>query len=213
MNIPGSNRVLIVDDEASLRGMLDKLLKSEGYETHVVASGQEALEQVLLREFQVVLLDIRMPGLSGLDVLEKLRVSHPNVAVIMVTAVANVQTALRSLRQGAYDYIVKPFELEEILVKVEKALERRRLVLQEAEYEHRMEQELREQRLQMQNQLKQLVRALAQEHAAVLKHVSKGRRRRRKDEAVEIPPELMSPKASVEEFAKALLHSLSSASS
>lgn len=142
--------ILIVDDEESIRSLISYRLKIEGYECQEVARGDEALWTTFMKDFDVVLLDIKMPGLSGTDVLKKMLIDHPDTSVIMITAVADVNTAVEAMRGGAYDYIVKPFDLEDLSVRVKRALERRKLILENREYQQRLEQKVREQGVQLQ---------------------------------------------------------------
>ena len=125
--VPGKRTVLIVDDEPSIRENLERVLKSSGYETVVAEDGQAALDRAAEQEFEVVLLDIGLPGISGMDVLRRLSGEYPDTCVIMVTAVEEVETAVEAMRSGAYDYLSKPFNLEDILLRVERAREKRYL--------------------------------------------------------------------------------------
>ncbi|MBI4202761.1 MAG: response regulator [Chloroflexi bacterium] len=141
-----SRAVLIVDDDPSIRVLLHQLLKSEGYVPTVAADGAEAMKQVAEKEFAVVLLDMRLPDRSGLDILRSLRQDCPDTAVIMVTAFAEVETAVEAMKTGAFDYIGKPFAIDEVLVKVEKARERRHLALQVKDYQRNLEAKVAEYR-------------------------------------------------------------------
>ena len=121
--IPDKRTVLIVDDEASIRTSLERLLKAGGYETTVAADGNEALARASEQEYEVVLLDIGMPGLSGLDVLGRLHTDHPDTSVIMVTALVEPKTAVDAMQLGACDYVTKPVDFDDILARIEKARE------------------------------------------------------------------------------------------
>ncbi len=107
-------QVLIVDDEPMLRDLLSEALTGLGYECATTLSGDEALGYLSHHNVDVVLLDIKMPGMSGMDVLSLIRLSHSNTAVIMMTAVKEVGVAVQAIKWGASDYIVKPFELDEL---------------------------------------------------------------------------------------------------
>jgi DNA-binding NtrC family response regulator len=135
-----SEKILIVDDEEGMRRLLGRVLAREGYETVVVASGAEALQQVAADQFDLVITDIVMPGMGGLELLREVKAYDPALPIIVITAYGTVESAVQALRAGAYDYITKPFETDEIKLTVAKALERERL-LAENRYLH---QELEE---------------------------------------------------------------------
>src|SRR5215470_10690751 len=113
-------RVLIVDDEASVRESLRLILKDRA-QVVLAASGEEALEAVAARPFDVMLLDILMPGVDGLEVLERVRARAQVPQVIMLTATKTVKTAVRAMKLGAFDYVTKPFDVDELIVLVERA--------------------------------------------------------------------------------------------
>ncbi len=119
--------VLIVDDEESLRRFLGILLKKEGYEVTAVANGSEALAAFQKDPFDVVLTDIKMPGMSGIDLLRAIRASDPTVPVVVMTAYAALDTAIEAVNQGAFHYFIKQAKNEEIKLVVRRALEMRRL--------------------------------------------------------------------------------------
>jgi two-component system response regulator AtoC len=121
-------RILVVDDEDHIRRVLELMLRREGYEVAAASGGNEALDKFAADSFDMVFLDLRMPDLDGLTVLSRIREAEPDQTVVMVTAYASVDTALTAMKQGAFDYIGKPFKEEEILAVVDKALERTRLV-------------------------------------------------------------------------------------
>ena len=116
-------RILVVDDEHLIRWSLEQNLKKQGYEVVTAASGEDALR--LLREDQpdLVLLDIQLPGINGLEVLEKIKEIDEEIIVVMVTAHGGLETAINAMRLGAYDYINKPFNLDEMAIVIKKALE------------------------------------------------------------------------------------------
>lgn len=122
--------VLIVDDEESIRRVISHKLQHEGYSCVMAANGEEALEKASTQDFDLVLLDIKMPGMSGIDVLPHLTFDHPDICVVMSTAVNDTQTTVEAMNLGAYDYVLKPFDLDELSMRVEMALERRRVVLE-----------------------------------------------------------------------------------
>jgi DNA-binding NtrC family response regulator len=125
----GKGRVLIVDDEEALRKALGRYLGSEGFEVVVIGDAVEGLTAAMEPNVDVALFDIRMPNLSGLDLLRAIKQRNPEVEVVIMTGAASVQTAIEAVRGGAYDYLTKPFEnLEAVARVVQRAIDRRRLV-------------------------------------------------------------------------------------
>jgi two-component system response regulator PilR (NtrC family) len=120
--------ILVVDDERSMREFLEILLRQKGCEVTLAEGGQQARDQLDAREFDVVITDLKMPGVSGLEVLDHSRTRHPETEVIIVTAFATAETAIKAMKDGAYDYLTKPFKVDEIVVTVERALEKRTLL-------------------------------------------------------------------------------------
>src|SRR5262249_36757374 len=120
-------RVMVVDDEPGVRESLRMVLKDQ-YESVAVASGPEALEVVASTPVDVVLLDIVMPGMDGMQVLEELRTRLPQLPVVMLTATKTVKTAVGAMKLGAFDYVTKPFDVDELRLILEKATERAALV-------------------------------------------------------------------------------------
>ncbi|HEY2749149.1 MAG TPA: sigma-54 dependent transcriptional regulator [Polyangia bacterium] len=119
--------VLVVDDEADLRRMLVLLLKSKGYEATAVASGEQALAELAARSYDVVLSDIRMPKLDGLELMDEIHRRNLPTTVILMSAFANLETAVEAMKRGAYDYVTKPFRADEVVLVLKKAEERERL--------------------------------------------------------------------------------------
>ncbi len=120
-------RILVVDDEENIRHMLRLLLQSEGYEVREASNGRRALRELLATEFSVVLCDIRMPELDGMELLAELKARHVETTVIVMSAYGHIDTAIEAIQAGAYDYIAKPFKGEEVLLTLKKAEERRKL--------------------------------------------------------------------------------------
>ncbi|MFZ5585196.1 MAG: sigma-54-dependent transcriptional regulator [Thermodesulfobacteriota bacterium] len=125
---PALGRILVVDDEEHVRRVLGLMLSGQGHQVVSAANGAQALAKFGQETFDLVILDLRMPDLDGLTVLERIRAAEPDQTVVMITAYASVETALTAMKQGAFDYIGKPFKEEEILLVVAKALERQRLL-------------------------------------------------------------------------------------
>lgn len=200
-------RILVVDDEEIIRNLLRRTLEGAGYNVVTAANGEEALQEVRQLEPKAVLLDIKMPGLSGMEVLSKLTLDHPNICVIMITAVGDTQTAIEAMKLGAYDYITKPAQPKDVVRRVQKALEKKELNLQREQFLIELQQSLHEQSKQMQEQFDELVRTLAREHT-LLYELTKKQKGGTKSILSKLPPELQKPMSSVEEFRNALLRIL-----
>jgi DNA-binding NtrC family response regulator len=123
-------KILVVDDDPSLRRVLQVQLEQEEYEVAVAASAQETLSVLQLRPFDLLITDLKMPGMSGLDLLRHARSLYPQTIVIMLTAFGTVDTAVEAMKAGAYDYLTKPVHPDEMSVVVRRALEHVRLVEQ-----------------------------------------------------------------------------------
>ena len=135
-----AERILIVDDEEPIRDFVSAMLSSANYICTPAASGKEAL--ALLNsgeEFELMLSDLMMPGMDGIALLEAAKERFPDMPVVMVTAVTDVSVALGAIRNGAYDYLLKPFERDQLLAAVRRALENRRLKLENREYQTNLE--------------------------------------------------------------------------
>jgi len=125
-----TERILIVDDDESVRWVLKKSLEKEGIETALAKDAAEAFDRMHEGDIAIVLMDIRMPGMSGLEALEKIQGEGRGISVIIMTAQATMQNAIEAMRRGAFDYITKPFDLDEVNILVKKAMEVRRLSLE-----------------------------------------------------------------------------------
>ncbi|MEZ5287068.1 MAG: sigma-54 dependent transcriptional regulator [Vicinamibacterales bacterium] len=119
--------VLVIDDEEIMREILQTLLEREGYAVRLASSGQEGLDLARSLPFDAVIVDVMMPGMDGLQVLEELRKQDEGLPVLMITAYASMDTAIRAMKLGAFDYITKPFKNDEVLVVLRNATEQRRL--------------------------------------------------------------------------------------
>ena len=120
--------VLVVDDEAIIREGLKRILEHKGYNVASSASGQHALECMQKENFGLVITDLKMPGMSGMEVLKAIKVLQPEVPVIIITGYSTVDTAVEAMKNGAFDYIAKPFTPDQILEKVSKALEQKAMI-------------------------------------------------------------------------------------
>ena len=121
-------KVLIIDDERPIRSTLREILEYEKLQIEEAEDGKKGLEKFLKEDFDVVLCDIKMPGMDGVEVLERMQAAKPDVPVIMISGHGTIDTAVDSLKKGAYDYIPKPPDLNRLLVSVRNALERKSLV-------------------------------------------------------------------------------------
>ena len=121
-------RILIVDDEKAVRESLSNWFSDEGYQVDVAESGKEALAKLAHGNWDVFLIDIRMPGIDGLELQRKLKEAQPDATVIIMTAFASVETAVEGMKQGAYDYIIKPFDPDDLEHTIRNAVERKKLV-------------------------------------------------------------------------------------
>ena len=120
-------RILIIDDEDGIRNSLSLILADEGYQVATAANAEQALERASEASFEVVLCDVRMPGRSGLEVLPDLVAAQPDATILVMSAYGDMSQALQAVRLGAYDYIAKPFQTEELLLTIRKAQERESL--------------------------------------------------------------------------------------
>ena len=117
----------VIDDEPVIRDVLAQLLTSEGYEVEISASGEEALEKFPSQSFDVILLDLLMPGMDGIEVLRRIKKVDPLAAIIIITAYGSVESAISAMKIGALDYVQKPFKHDDLLLAIEKAVERKHL--------------------------------------------------------------------------------------
>jgi putative two-component system response regulator len=136
-------RILLIDDEILVRRVLNKRLVKEGYHCREANNGAEALSMLSEQPADLVIMDIRMPVKTGLETLPVIRSEFPDTAVIMATAVSDIGTAVQCMKNGAKDYITKPFNLDEVVANVEKALHTRKLEIRLKDYQSALEQELK----------------------------------------------------------------------
>ena len=130
---------LVVDDEPRLRQVLLHLMRNDGFRCFEACNGVEAIEVLERQAIPLVLSDMRMPRMDGIELLKKVRQRWPDTAVVMITAVSEVETAVSCLSMGAMDYLTKPFHLEEVRARVSQALEKRRLILENRSYQDSLE--------------------------------------------------------------------------
>jgi putative nucleotidyltransferase with HDIG domain len=137
--------LLIVDDEPAIRRLLRQKLSGEGYLCQEASDAEGTLNMLTTSPIALVILDIKMPGKSGIELLPEIKSGYPDTAVIMATAVNDINVAVECLKQGADDYVCKPFNLEEVSLSVQRALEKRRLQLKLRGYQQFLEEKVEEQ--------------------------------------------------------------------
>lgn len=120
-------KVLVVDDEDDFRETLIKRLRNRKLAAAGAADGYQALEMLQREDFDVVILDVKMPGLDGIDTLKEIKAKKPEVEVIMLTGHASVESGIQGMQLGAFDYVIKPVPLDELLDKMRQAYERKKL--------------------------------------------------------------------------------------
>lgn len=124
MNDQESYRILLVDDERMYRDMLQKTLRMEGYEVDTASDGEEAVRLIRSSNFDIIVTDLAMPGVDGMEVLRAAKQVNESTVVIIITGYASLDTALKAIKDGVYDYITKPFQLEEIKLTLKNAREK-----------------------------------------------------------------------------------------
>src|SRR6188474_663885 len=122
-----SARILVVDDERVIREILAEFLTLEGFSVHTVEDGEKALTELRLRPYDLLITDLKMPRLSGLQLLERIESERLGVLTVLMTGFGTVETAIEAMKKGAYDYLLKPFKVEEVIHVVRRALYRQRL--------------------------------------------------------------------------------------
>jgi len=118
-----NRKILVVEDEKQIRIDLSEMLMEAGYDVSHVGSGMEALEKIKKEDYDVVLADIKMPGMSGMELLLEIKRLKPQIRVIMITAFASTKSAVEAMKKGASDYISKPFRIDEVEAAVKRAFE------------------------------------------------------------------------------------------
>lgn len=196
--------ILIVDDEASIRKLLRQKLSGEGYQCQEAGNAEQALDKLQSNLVDLVILDIKMPSKSGIELLPEIKASYPDTAVVMATATIDMNVAIQCLKQGAYDYITKPFNLDDVMLLVRRAVEKRELLLENERHRLELEKRVGEQAQQLQQQFVELVETLAREHRLVYQ-LAERQRGKTKSLLSKLPKELQEPMSSVEEFSEALL--------
>ncbi len=163
----GRAKILIVDDEEAIRTIICRKLQGEGYDCTVASGGEEALESASTQDFDLLLSDVKMPGISGIELLSQMMTLHPDIGVIMITAVSDAHTAVEAMKLGAFDYVTKPFDLNALIARVEKAIERTRLVTENKGYQDELENKVEEQVGEIRQYYREAIEALAREEVAL----------------------------------------------
>ena len=147
-----------------MRDVLQRILKEAGYNVTTAVDGAHALDTLYHEEHEIVLLDIKMPGMTGIEVLGKLTAEWPDICVIMITAVMDAQTAVKAMKLGALDYITKPFDQDDVIQKVGEAITKWNQQLRDQRQYLELKEKFRDQTQRMQTQFDELVNSLAREH-------------------------------------------------
>lgn len=120
-------KILVVDDELFVRELLQEFLSNEGYQVFLAESGEKAVNLVKTNPVEIALIDLKMPGMDGISTLKEIRKIAPNTIAIILTGYPTIETSIEALRSGAYDYVVKPFKLNDLKNTIEKAISEHRL--------------------------------------------------------------------------------------
>ncbi len=120
-------RILVVDDEPYIRQILADFLTIEGFDVRVAADGLDAQQQLAHAPFDVVLTDLKMPNVTGIELLRRVTVAYPATLTVIMTGFGTVETAIDAMKEGAYDYVLKPFKTDEIITVIRRAMQQRRL--------------------------------------------------------------------------------------
>ena len=150
------SRVLIVDDEPGIAKLLHDWLAHADFECRACTHAEEALALIEQQAFDAVISDMRMPGMTGMELLQRVRPTHPLLAFLMATAVDDVRVGIQAMREGADDYLVKPFHLENVLASVNRALEKKGLEREVADYRQHLEQMVDQRTRQLQAAMKRI---------------------------------------------------------
>jgi two-component system response regulator PilR (NtrC family) len=126
-------KILITDDDLDLRELLIEAVRNWDYDADVAKDGEEALKKLMMERYDLVVCDLMMPGMDGLTLLKKIKELDQDILVIIITGYATIETAVKAIESGAYDYIAKPFRLDELMIVIKNACERLRLTSQNKE--------------------------------------------------------------------------------
>lgn len=135
-----SEKILVVDDELFVRELLLEFLSTEGYEVSLADSGEKAVALMQTQPADLVLVDLKMPGIDGVETLKQMKKIAPDTLAIIMTGYPTIESSIEALRQGAYDYVVKPFKLNDLKSSIEKALREHKLKIQISQLKDRIAQ-------------------------------------------------------------------------
>ena len=153
-----ANRVLVVDDEFPITETVARRLQIDKYECTKASSAQQALQELEKQTFGLMVTDISMPDMTGLELLKQCHDMYPDMAVIMLTGISDAETAIESMRQGAFDYLLKPFNFDELILATQRALDHRELRIQNREHQEQLEKKVEERTRHLKQQHKHLKR-------------------------------------------------------
>jgi len=168
---PATRRVLVVEDEEGIRDLLEAALTANGYSVRSFPNGEEALAADDAQTYDTAIVDIRMPGMNGLEVSRALHERDPDLPVIIVTAHADLDTARDSIRLGAYDYIAKPFDIDDVMISVARATERRALLAENRAYQRDLEARVQERTRQLSDAMRRVELAFQEIQKAHLESI------------------------------------------
>jgi len=135
-----SERILVVDDELFVRELLLEFLSAQGYEVSLADSGEKAVELMQTQPADLVLVDLKMPGINGIEALRQIKKIAPDVRAIIMTGYPTIESSIEALRHGAYDYVIKPFKLDDLKSSIERALREHTLKVETSQLKDRIEQ-------------------------------------------------------------------------
>ena len=211
----GDKRVMVVDDEQLVSAILARYLSQVGYSCVTADSGAEALGKLREHPYDLALCDVRMPGMDGIELLKSIKEYDEDIAVIMVSAVDNREVAVEAMRAGAYDYVIKPFHFEEVLISVQRALENRRLLLERKVYQRDLERKVEERTRELAEKNEELQRLFISAIESIVlalqakDEYTEGHSRRVSAHAIAIAREQSLPEKEVENIGlAALLHDI-----
>lgn len=135
-----SERILVVDDELFVRELLLEFLSAQGYEVSLADSGEKAVELMQTQPADLVLVDLKMPGINGIEALRQIKKIAPDILAIIMTGYPTIESSIEALRHGAYDYVIKPFKLDDLKSSIERALREHTLKVETSQLKDRIEQ-------------------------------------------------------------------------
>ena len=155
-------RVLVVDDEPAIRSALTRMLRSRGYDVADAADGNAALAELSAGQFELMLCDVKMPGINGIDLIPQALAADPDLGIVMLTSANDAPTATTALSRGALNYLVKPFEIEGLHQSIEQALRKRGLLLEQRRVERLIREEVAQRTMELEHMSVAIVETLVQ---------------------------------------------------